>query len=241
MRNGRSERPPLPDDPDEHQIEGVGPLRVRGLRPGDVRGTQGPPQSAEVTIHNPRSWPCRLAAAKEEERLGGRPRDSDFNPEREPARSGTGGRVSTSIAFSRCKSMNPHPACKHLAVAAVIFPYAELFLIGGCWRSDSVACIRTRPLQTAPGVGAFVGAIQESLTNKCCKNRQIDRVYGGEGGIRTPGTLASTPHFECGAIDHSATSPEAMAPCGEARLLACTARVPQAPRALPKCAGMPRT
>ena len=31
--------------------------------------------------------------------------------------------------------------------------------------------------------------------------------HGGEGGIRTPGTLARTPHFECGAIDHSATSP----------------------------------
>lgn len=33
------------------------------------------------------------------------------------------------------------------------------------------------------------------------------RENGGEGGIRTPGTLARTPHFECGAIDHSATSP----------------------------------
>lgn len=32
--------------------------------------------------------------------------------------------------------------------------------------------------------------------------------YGGEGGIRTPGTLASTPHFECGPINHSGTSPE---------------------------------
>src|ERR1044071_3151252 len=30
---------------------------------------------------------------------------------------------------------------------------------------------------------------------------------GGQGGIRTPGTVARTPHFECGAIDHSATSP----------------------------------
>ena len=37
--------------------------------------------------------------------------------------------------------------------------------------------------------------------------RVISIFYGGEGGIRTPGTLASTPHFECGAIDHSATSP----------------------------------
>jgi hypothetical protein len=30
---------------------------------------------------------------------------------------------------------------------------------------------------------------------------------GGEGGIRTPDTVARMPHFECGAIDHSATSP----------------------------------
>jgi hypothetical protein len=32
-------------------------------------------------------------------------------------------------------------------------------------------------------------------------------VFGGEGGIRTHGTVARTPHFECGAFDHSATSP----------------------------------
>src|SRR5690606_3747058 len=32
---------------------------------------------------------------------------------------------------------------------------------------------------------------------------------GGEGGIRTPDTLASMPHFECGAFNHSATSPAA--------------------------------
>ena len=30
---------------------------------------------------------------------------------------------------------------------------------------------------------------------------------GGEGGIRTHGTLPGTPHFECGTFDHSATSP----------------------------------
>ena len=31
--------------------------------------------------------------------------------------------------------------------------------------------------------------------------------HGGEGGIRTHGTLAGTPDFESGTIDHSATSP----------------------------------
>jgi hypothetical protein len=40
----------------------------------------------------------------------------------------------------------------------------------------------------------------------CCN---INELGGGEGGIRTPGTVTRTPHFECGAIDHSATSPHA--------------------------------
>src|SRR6187549_1078018 len=35
-------------------------------------------------------------------------------------------------------------------------------------------------------------------------------ITGGEGGIRTPDRLAPMPHFECGAFDHSATSPGAM-------------------------------
>ena len=34
---------------------------------------------------------------------------------------------------------------------------------------------------------------------------------GGEGGIRTPDTLASMPHFECGAFNRSATSPQVSA------------------------------
>jgi hypothetical protein len=40
------------------------------------------------------------------------------------------------------------------------------------------------------------------VTNDC------KQLPGGEGGIRTPDTLASMPHFECGAFNHSATSPE---------------------------------
>ena len=38
--------------------------------------------------------------------------------------------------------------------------------------------------------------------------RVIGKKAGGEGGIRTPDTVARTPHFECGAFNHSATSPE---------------------------------
>jgi hypothetical protein len=36
---------------------------------------------------------------------------------------------------------------------------------------------------------------------------RFEPALGGEGGIRTPDTLAGMPHFECGAFDHSATSP----------------------------------
>jgi hypothetical protein len=38
-------------------------------------------------------------------------------------------------------------------------------------------------------------------------NQWVMRSIGGEGGIRTHDTLASMPHFECGAFNHSTTSP----------------------------------
>ena len=41
---------------------------------------------------------------------------------------------------------------------------------------------------------------------------EISKGNGGEGGIRTLDTLASMPHFECGAFNRSATSPEASPP-----------------------------
>ena len=39
------------------------------------------------------------------------------------------------------------------------------------------------------------------------RNLLIFSVCCGERGIRTPGTVARTPHFECGPIDHSGISP----------------------------------
>ena len=37
--------------------------------------------------------------------------------------------------------------------------------------------------------------------------RKAAREDYGEGGIRTPGAVARTPHFECGSFSHSDTSP----------------------------------
>ena len=42
---------------------------------------------------------------------------------------------------------------------------------------------------------------------KICNNISL---YGGEGGIRTPGTRKRTIDFESTALDHSATSPKQM-------------------------------
>ena len=43
---------------------------------------------------------------------------------------------------------------------------------------------------------------------RCSKKNNINaKNAGGEGGIRTLGTIASTPDFESGTFDHSATSP----------------------------------
>lgn len=41
---------------------------------------------------------------------------------------------------------------------------------------------------------------KESVRAQAC-------LSGGRGGIRTHGTLAGTPHFECGAFNHSTTRP----------------------------------
>ena len=50
-------------------------------------------------------------------------------------------------------------------------------------------------------------------------------IYGGEGGIRTHDTVARMPHFECGAFDHSATSPlNWSAPCDAGRYIAGVGR-----------------
>src|SRR5262249_54739046 len=37
--------------------------------------------------------------------------------------------------------------------------------------------------------------------------RRATKMLGGEGGIRTPDTVTRMPHLECGAFNHSATSP----------------------------------
>ena len=46
----------------------------------------------------------------------------------------------------------------------------------------------------------------------CCIRElsPLNRLRGGEGGIRTHGTLAGTPVFETGTFNHSATSPGAV-------------------------------
>src|SRR5437773_3175524 len=54
----------------------------------------------------------------------------------------------------------------------------------------------------------------KSQTRKMFYIRYLGEYYGGEGGIRTPDTVARMPHFECGAFNHSATSPSG-AECGE--------------------------
>ena len=49
--------------------------------------------------------------------------------------------------------------------------------------------------------------IAETIASDFLVNRQKTYAGGGEGGIRTLGTFDSTPDFESGTFDHSATSP----------------------------------
>ena len=75
---------------------------------------------------------------------------------------------------------------------------------------------RARHIGVSGGLKSFrAGSCRELRPGNGEKNsvsrHRVDFVAampGGEGGIRTHGTGKGTPHFECGAFDHSATSPE---------------------------------
>ena len=75
--------------------------------------------------------------------------------------------------------------------------------------------LRASPRLQGPEIRGF-GRVRKALET------------GGEGGIRTPGGVAPTPHFECGAFDHSATSPRdedaVWRPVDTARLMALMER-----------------
>src|SRR3954466_1658963 len=75
---------------------------------------------------------------------------------------------------------------------------------------------RATPPARAPAAGELTPR-DEHMERLSCANSirefaqgaRCDKTWrGGEGGIRTPDTVARMPHFECGAFDHSATSPE---------------------------------
>ena len=57
--------------------------------------------------------------------------------------------------------------------------------------------------------GHFVeqGFVHRSPMRQSIRGRKGPLLIGGQGGIRTPGTVTRTPHFECGAFNRSATCP----------------------------------
>ena len=65
----------------------------------------------------------------------------------------------------------------------------------------------------ARSVGSKVGNNGMCL-NFMVKNQKLTLDRGGEGGIRTPGTLTRTPDFESGTFNRSATSPKNLGVAG---------------------------
>jgi hypothetical protein len=74
-------------------------------------------------------------------------------------------------------------------------------------RSD-LACFNLEQKTLRPVRHEVVTHVLGTTCYRCLQAGQSE--IGGEGGIRTPDRLAPMPHFECGAFDHSATSPGAM-------------------------------
>jgi hypothetical protein len=76
------------------------------------------------------------------------------------------------------------------------------------WSGGHRRVFSASPVSGSPEVRAHVlGLRRKSFRKLDAKSSAKSMIRGGEGGIRTPDTVARMPHFECGAIDHSATSP----------------------------------
>ena len=80
-------------------------------------------------------------------------------------------------------------------------------------RCTRYSCVLSRLRCTKVHLRPFETSVYEGGGISLCSLRSTginfsSRLSCGEGGIRTPGTVASTPHFECGPFDHSGTSPD---------------------------------
>jgi hypothetical protein len=89
--------------------------------------------------------------------------------------------------------------------------FAANFNASGC---KNAILPKHGPIDTREGqrLGVESAARRAEMQIRAADARWLETVQkgaGGEGGIRTPDTVARTPHFECGAFNHSATSPEA--------------------------------
>jgi hypothetical protein len=84
-----------------------------------------------------------------------------------------------------------------------------------CHFADQRKMDVVRPVRVASAFSAVqlgsrkpqIGADFAGVSGNNPRNSLHCRLCGGEGGIRTPGTLSGTPVFKTGAFNHSATSP----------------------------------
>jgi hypothetical protein len=76
-------------------------------------------------------------------------------------------------------------------------------------QSGYFACIPQGNLKCNRSRKTGAGKTKTLAKSSFCKGFEL-LISGGEGGIRTLGTLARTPDFESGTFDHSATSPDSV-------------------------------
>ena len=80
------------------------------------------------------------------------------------------------------------------------------------WRRQRFAIANNSHTQTSRPRRHRLTNPSLSEKTKAAMSFFIAALLSGKGGIRTPGTVTRTPHFECGPIDHSGTFPCAF--CG---------------------------
>ena len=89
-----------------------------------------------------------------------------------------------------------------------MFEQFILHTAGKDWDTFNTGPNLSSSVQPKPAChGTLNGIPVYKKTKKPLKIKGLVAFIGGEGGIRTHGSVATTPDFESGTFDHSATSP----------------------------------
>ncbi len=122
-------------------------------------------------------------------------------------REGTEGRECQYLSLSPKRSLPTVLDCRGLATLYSLPRRAACPFPGGEASKEKNMSLKRIFCNKGTLTNKFVGCLYNKKTPALYAGATYSFHFGGKRGIRTPGTVARSPHFECGPIDHSGIFP----------------------------------